>query len=229
MAAKKSSATPTPPSPWRGAQELALRALHDALLTEGRALTDDEAARVARCIFPPDAGHDDVIDAVAAANEAMQRSPSANLMLTSALDGWITAMRGGACPRANEPQLAAQIASLGAEGLRAPRDRAAVRLGADALTSLVACVEQAAAIAALPAFAPHLARLEDHFNRLPTFARVRCAEALTRHRGNPDALGILTRARDRLVAHAGDNPARRERVAPFVAQFDGWINDTRAP
>jgi hypothetical protein len=97
------------------------------------------------------------------------------------------------------------------------------------LTALVACVEQAAAIVALPAFAPHLARLEDHFHSLPTFARVRCAEALTRHRGNPDALGILTRARERLVAHAGDNPARRERVAPFVAQFDDWISATRAP
>ena len=74
-----------------------------------------------------------------------------------------------------------------------------------------------------------LARLEDHFHSLPTFARVRCAEALTRHRGNPDALGILTRARERLVAHAGDNPAPRERVAPFVAQFDDWISATRPP
>ena len=229
MAAKKPSTKSSPTLPWRGARELALRALHTSLLAERRALTDDEAGLVARCMFPPDAGHDDVIVAVAAANEAMQRSPSANLLLTSALDGWVTAMRGGASPRANEPQLAAQIASLGAKGLRAQRDRAVVRLGADALTSLVACVEQAAAIVALPAFAPHLARLEDHFHSLPTFARVRCAEALTRHRGHPDALAIFTRARERLVAHAGDNPARRERVAPFVAQFDDWISATRAP
>jgi hypothetical protein len=226
MATKKPSASS---SPWRGARELALRALHSSLLAEGRALTDDEAALVARCLFPSDAGHDDVIAAVATASAAMQRSPSANLILTSALDGWGTAMRGGASPRANEPQLAAQIESLGVAGLRKRDDREAVRAGADALRSLVACVEVAAEIVALPAFAPHVARLEPRFNSLPTFARVRCAEALTRHRGHPDALAIFTRARERLVAHAGDNPARRERVAPFVAQFDDWISATRAP
>ncbi len=157
----------------------------------------------------------------------MQRSPSANLMLTSVLDGWVTAMRAATSPRANEPQLAAQVESLGAAGLRKRDDREAVRAGADALRSLVACVEVAAEIVALPAFAPHVARLEPRFNSLPTFARVRCAEALTRHRGHPDALGLFERARDRLVTHAGDNAARRERVAPFVQQFDDWIAATR--
>lgn len=229
MAAKKPPATSSPVSPWRGARELELRALNTSLRAEGRAPTDDEAALVARCVFPPDAGHDDVIAAVATASAAMQRSPSANLMLTSVLEGWVTAMRAATSPRANEPQLAEQIESLGKEGLSARIDREAVQAGADALRSLVACVEVAAEIVALPAFAPHLARQEPRFNSLPTFARVRCAEALTQHRGHPDALGLFTRARDRLVTHAGDNPARRERVAPFVQQFDAWIAATRAP
>lgn len=206
-----------------------MSALHRSLRDAPRDLLDEEAALVARCLHPCDAGHVDVVEAVAGANEVMQRSPGANFMLVGMVEEWLAAMRAGTPPRANEPQLAAQIEALGAEGLRDADDRQAVRRGVEALRSLVACVEQAAAIVALPVFAPHLASLEARFGRLPTFARVRCAEAMVLHRGNADAQGILTRARDRLLDHAANNPARLARVAPFVKQFDGWLAALSAP
>jgi len=40
-------------------------------------------------------------------------------------------------------------------------------------------------------------------------------------------VGILTRARDALLARAGDEAAKRARVAPFVTQFEGWIAAAR--
>lgn len=169
------------------------------------------------------AGHADVIAAVAAAGEAVQRSRAPNLMLTAQLDGWVAAMRAGTSPPAHDPTLAEVLADLGPVGLKRPADRAAVRAGVDALRSLVESVRVAARVVALPGFAPHLRLTEARLATLPTYARVAFAEALTAHRGNTDALGILTRARDRLLAGVADHPARRARAAPFVAQFDAWI------
>ena len=208
------------------AHRAALEALLSALVEDPRRrVATEDAALVSRAFLPFRDPHDDVVEAVAAAADAMRRSSRANLLFLMQLDGWVAAVLARQNPRANEPILAAQLRELGTRSVERS-DHGVMIAAAEALERLSEIADVGGHVVACPAFAEHLASIEADLVYLPNRARHACCEALVAHGELGGA--ILGRLRARLADIARERPQRAEALQPFIDQLDEWISRATA-